>query len=100
MLHLPPRHNLRILRNIEASGARLLMASTYLDEGDNWRSDTFLPVTHHNINLLLPPYCLRPPVALFPDVSDGRDNRRMGLWVLNGTKPLISPSSECGEGVG
>lgn len=95
MLHLPPRHNLKILRNIEASGAHLFMASTYLDGNDNWDSDTFVPAKGHFINLALPPYCLRAPVALFNDASTARADQRMGLWELDPSRPLVASNEDC-----
>lgn len=94
MLHLPPEHNLKILQNVEASGAKLLMASTYLEGDENWSSSTFVPAKGHPINLSTPPYCLRPPVALYVDVSTDRPDQRMGLWVLDTAKPLVS-SGDC-----
>lgn len=98
MIHLPPRHNLRILHNIQASGARLFMATTYLDGDENLLADTFRPVSGHLINLALPPYCLRPPVALFKDFTGLVDGRRMGLWELDPDRPLVGGSGEhCGH---
>ena len=94
MLHLPPEHNLKILQNVEASGAKLLMASTYLEGDENWSSSTFVPAKGHPINLSTPPYCLRPPVALYVGVSTDRPDQRMGLWVLDTAKPLVS-SGDC-----
>lgn len=97
MLHLAPRHNLRMLQNIEASGAHLLMASTYLDGNDNWISNTFVPVKGHYINLSQPPYCLRPPVALFVESTMERADQRMGLWELDPARPLVVANGNCGR---
>ncbi|CAM9426803.1 unnamed protein product, partial [Laminaria digitata] len=94
MLHLPPEHNLNILKNVEASGAKLLMASTYLEGDENWSSNTFVPAKGHPINLSSPPYCLRPPVALYEDIAADRPDQRMGLWVLDLARPLVS-SGDC-----
>lgn len=95
MLHLAPRHNLQILQNIGISGARYLMASTYLDGNDNWEADTFIPAIGHRINLSLPPYCLRPPVALFSDTALDRDDKRMGLWDIDPARPLVVLNGNC-----
>lgn len=88
MLHLPARHNLRVLENIQASGARFLMASTFLEADENHLSETFVPPEGHNINLSLPPYCLPAPIALYEDESEERSDLRMGLWDLHQDKPL------------
>ena len=88
MLHLPARHNLRVLRNIQQSGARFLMASTFVEADENYLSETFVPPEGHNINLSLPPYCLPAPIALYEDESAGRSDLRMGLWDLHQDEPL------------
>lgn len=95
MLHLAPRHNLRFLQNIETSGAKFFMASTYVNGGDNWNADTFIPAIGHFINLFLPPYCLRPPVALFLDDTWDRDDKRMGLWEIDPARPLVDLNGSC-----
>lgn len=95
MLHLAPRHNLQILRNIETSGARLFMASTYLNGSDNWEADTFIPAIGHFINLSLPPYCLRPPLALFSDAALDTDDKHMGLWEIDPVRPLVVLNGKC-----
>lgn len=98
MIHLPPRHNLKIIDNIQASGARLFMATTYLDGDDNRIADTFKPISGHFINVALPPYCLRPPDALFKDFTGTKDDKRMALWELDPGRPLIGGSGEhCGH---
>lgn len=99
MIHLPPRHNLKILQNIQASGARLFMATTFLDGDENLIADTFKPAAGHFINLALPPYCLRPPDALFKDFTGVKHDKRMGLWELDSGRPLIGGSGEhyCGH---
>lgn len=94
MVHLPARHNLRVLQNIQASGARFLMASTYVSADENKASETFVPIMGHNINLSLPPYCLPEPIALFEDNSSDRPDGRMGLWELNPSVPLTL-SGDC-----
>ena len=88
MLHLPARHNLRVLRNIQASGARFLMASTFVEADENQASDTFVPPVGHSINLSLPPYCLPEPIALVKDHSSDRSDLRMGLWELTSEESL------------
>lgn len=91
MVHLPARHNLKIIQNIQASGARFLMASTYVQADENGVSETFVPPVGHNINLSLPPYCLPEPIAVFDDQSTGteRTDLRMGLWDLHQDGSLV-----------
>ncbi|CAM9692890.1 unnamed protein product [Ectocarpus sp. 6 AP-2014] len=97
MLHLAPRHNVRMLQNIEASGARFLMASTNVDGNDNWKADTFRPAIGLLVNLSLPPYCLRPPIALYSDAMPERPGQRMGLWELDPARPLVGSNGLCGH---
>lgn len=94
MLHLPARHNLRVLQNIQASGARYLMASTFVEADENSLSETFVPPVGHNINLSLPPYCLPKPTAIFEDHWTGRSDLRMGLWEIHPDRPLAL-SGDC-----
>ncbi|CAM9411347.1 unnamed protein product, partial [Sphacelaria rigidula] len=89
MLHLPTRHNLRVLENVQASGARLFMASTFLNGDENVLADTFVPARGHLISLAKAPYCLRPPIALYHDDSTGYADHHMGLWELDPARPLI-----------
>ncbi|CAN0119371.1 unnamed protein product, partial [Ectocarpus sp. 4 AP-2014] len=94
MVHLPARHNLKVIQNIQASGARFLMASTYVEADENKLSETFVPPIGHNINLSLPPYCLPEPMAVFLDDSTERTDLRMGLWDLHEHSPLAL-SGDC-----
>eukprot|EP00903_Cladosiphon_okamuranus_P012120 g11372.t1 len=89
MVHLPARHNLKIIQNVQASGARFLMASTYVEANENDVSETFDPPVGHLINLSLPPYCLPEPIAVFDDESTDRTDLRMGLWDLHQDVPLV-----------
>lgn len=89
MVHLPARHNLKVIQNIQASGARFLMASTYVQADENAVSESFVPPVGHNINLSLPPYCLPEPIAVFDDESADREDLRMGLWDLHQDAPLV-----------
>lgn len=93
MVHLPARHNLRVIKNIQASGARFLMASTYVHADENSASESFVPPVGHNINLSLPPYCLPEPLAVFADESTARRDLRMGLWDLHQDSPLALSGS-------
>ncbi|CAM9776286.1 unnamed protein product, partial [Scytosiphon promiscuus] len=94
MVHLPARHNLKVIQNIQSSGARFLMASTYVEADENEVSESFVPPVGHNINLSLPPYCLPEPIALIRDDSTDRTDRRMGLWDLHQDSPLAL-SGDC-----
>lgn len=71
------------------------MATTYQDGVDNWEADTFIPMIGHSINLSLPPYCLRPPIALFADTDMGSTDKRMGLWELDPARPLLVSNGDC-----
>lgn len=94
MVHLPARHNLKVIQNVQASGARFLMASTYVEADENDASESFVPPVGHNINLSLPPYCLPEPIAVFDDESTDRIDLRMGLWDLHQDVPLAL-SGDC-----
>lgn len=94
MVHLPARHNLKVIQNIQASGGRFLMASTYVEADENSASESFVPQVGHNINLSLPPYCLPEPIAVFDDESTDRNDLRMGLWDLHQDTPLAL-SGDC-----
>lgn len=94
MVHLPARHNLRVIQNIQASGARFLMASTYVEADENQASESFVPSLGHKINLSLPPYCLPEPIVVFNDDSTDREDLRMGLWDLHQHSP-ITLSGDC-----
>jgi len=77
MFHLTPEHNLRVLRAMEHSGARYLLASTYLRTKVNTKP--YVLVQGHHINLLEPPYCLRDPIRIY---GEDHDDMYMGLWEL------------------
>ena len=90
MIHLTPENNLRVIRNIEASGARFAMLTTFLRaRKDNTKEYTL--AKGHDINLLVYPYCLRDPLRLY---LDHRDDMYMGVWELDGGS-LRRPQSEC-----
>eukprot|EP00937_MAST-01D_sp_MAST-1D-sp2_P003163 g3163.t1 len=80
MFHLTPAHNLRVLRAVQASAARYLLASTYLRTDVN--REPFVLVEGHHINLLRPPYCLRDPLRLY---AEDHHDMYMGLWDLQAT---------------
>jgi len=86
MIHLTVTDNLKVLENIENSGVRYLMATTFLTNSGNdpinVNTDDFRLVLGHEINLMQSPYCLRPPIKLFLDAShdDVNNFSYMGLW--------------------
>ena len=86
MFHLTPEHNLRVLRAMERSGARYLLASTYLRTKVNTKP--YVLIQGHHINLLEPPYCLRDPIRIY---GEDHDDMYMGLWELNplNNRPLL-----------
>lgn len=94
MLYLPARHNLRVLENIQESGARFFMASTFIEADENSMSEMFVPAVGHRINISLPPYCLPQPMALFKDESAVKSGRHVGLWELHPKRPLAL-SGDC-----
>lgn len=98
MPHLPSSHNFRLLQNLDASGARLLMATTYLEADDNLSASVegLAPAeAAHFVNLGRSPYCLRPPEAVFYDGASGRRDQGMALWELDTKRPLLL-SGDCG----
>jgi len=86
MIHLTVTDNLKVLENIENSGVRYFMATTFLtnsgDDPINVNTNDFRLVLGNEINLMQPPYCLRPPIKLFLDAShdDVNSFSYMGLW--------------------
>ena len=86
MFHLTPEHNLRVLRAMERSGARYLLASTYLRTKVN--AKPYVLIQGHHINLLEPPYCLRDPIRIY---GENHDDMYMGLWELSplDDRPLL-----------
>ena len=86
MIHLTVTDNLKVLENIENSGVRYFMATTFLTNSGNdpinVNTDDFRLVLGNKINLMQSPYCLRPPIKLFFDGSNDDFNSfsYMGLW--------------------
>ncbi|CAM9425819.1 unnamed protein product, partial [Phaeothamnion confervicola] len=78
MYHQTPAANLAVIDNVERSGARLAMMSTHIVADEN--RNNYLLAQGHRINLLRPPYCLRPPEQLYREEVD--TDRYMGVWEL------------------
>lgn len=87
LIHFPDDDLVTALNAIIASGARYLLASTFIDREENkpislgdWRP----------VNLQLPPLSLRPPVDALVETpwEAGYDDKRLGLWDL---RELRSP---------
>ena len=99
MIHLSQQENLAVLRNIQHSGAKYFMATTYINVGDkgNVNEKPFPVVFGHFINLLQPPYCLVSPLRLYRDGKDEsslkvKDGKYLGLWAIEPGKSLIQDS--------
>ena len=94
MFHLTPEHNLRLLRRFEQSGAKFLMATTYLRADENDRD--FVLAFGHKINLFRPPYCMRDPIRMY---VDGEADMMLGLWEIadsdGNVLPLTGWDKEC-----
>lgn len=87
---LPSSDNFRLLERLDNSGAKLLMATTFLEADENATGpEDPVRVHEHPINLALPPYCLRPPEAMFVDSGKGRTDHRLALWELEAERPLL-----------
>lgn len=69
------------LRNFRSSGARLLLATTFVDlkRNDDLRTGGWRP-----LNLQLEPFSLPEPLALIDDLPAGgaAPDKRLGLWAL------------------
>ena len=77
--HLPAADNVAALRRFAGSGARFLLLTTHVRADENDR--TFVLADGHAVNLFRRPYCLKAPLALFPD---GAPDVYLGLWALGG----------------
>lgn len=89
---LPSSDNFRLLERLDDSGAKLLMATTFLEADENaamLEEENAVGVHAHPINLALPPYCLRSPEAVFMDSGMGRADHRLALWELDPERPLL-----------
>lgn len=88
MMHLSVDDNLAVLRNVETSGAKYFMATTFLTYDNSTNFGNHRLVTSYKINLLLPPYCLRSPLRLYKD-----GDAYMGLWELSADETSLMPMS-------
>lgn len=76
LAHLPPEIGQKVLRNLRASGARWLLATTYPETVVN---RAIAIGGYWPMNLTLAPFELPPPVASFGEGSVGKF---LGLWDL------------------
>jgi hypothetical protein len=94
MFHLTPAHNMRLLRRFERSGAKYLMATTYLRANENDKD--FVLAFGHKVNLFRPPYCMRDPLRMY---VDGEADMMLGLWQIadddGNVLPLLGWDKEC-----
>jgi glycosyltransferase involved in cell wall biosynthesis len=87
LIHFPDDDLARALRAIIASGARYLLASTFIDREEN---EPIVLGAWHPVNLQLPPLSLPPPVdTLIETPSEtGYDDKRLALWDLRSLRSL------------
>lgn len=80
--HLPVEDILDALVNFSASGARLLLTTIHLRR-HGLRNHLNMRIGRcRDRNLLLPPFDLPNPLALYPDTDDGQRDKFIGLWAL------------------
>lgn len=83
--HLPHELALAALRNIQASGSRYLMATTFYALNQNFERETG---DWRPLNLQLPPYSLPPPLLIVPELESSERSigfdKSMGVWRLAG----------------
>jgi Methyltransferase domain len=81
--HLPDELGLAALRNMQASGGRFLMATTFYAVNENLPCGTG---SWRPINLQLQPFSLPPPLLLIPEAtrlpSSPFFDKSMGVWEL------------------
>jgi hypothetical protein len=78
--HLPVKDALKVLRNFSASGARYLLTTTHLRRM-GWRNSRDKRVGQcHDRNLLIKPFSLADPIAVFSERDPG--HKFLGLWEL------------------
>ena len=78
--HLPVRDAIAVLRNFSGSGAGYLLTTTHLRRF-GWRNGRDRRVGQcHDRNLLLKPFSLADPVAIFSEQDPG--HKFLGLWKL------------------
>ena len=98
LFHLPPAVALAALRNINASGARYLVTTTYLHPEAVGQPPTAAAASNPNvwgatpewgegagffhIDLSLFPFELQPPLAAFVEGIDAGRQRMVGVWAL------------------
>lgn len=82
--HLPIKDSIRVLKNFSRSGANYLLTTTHLRRF-GWRNARDKRVGQcHDRNLLLKPFRLADPIALFSERDPG--HKFLGLWKL----PLVT----------
>jgi hypothetical protein len=78
--HLPVRDAMAVLRNFSSSGARYLLTTIHLRRY-GWRNRRDKRVGQcHDRNLMLEPFSLADPVAIFSERDAG--HKFLGLWEL------------------
>jgi SAM-dependent methyltransferase len=79
-IHLPHRMVRRAIANIERSGARYLLTTTYSGHADNIDIEIggFRPV-----DLQKPPYCLPPPLETIFEADNVNSGKSISLWKVS-----------------
>jgi SAM-dependent methyltransferase len=78
--HLPIGDAIKVLRNFSRSGARYLLTTTHLRRF-GWRNGRDKRVGQcHDRNLMLKPFSLADPIAIFSERDPG--HKFLGLWEL------------------
>jgi hypothetical protein len=78
--HLPIKEAIRVLGNFSRSGAKYLLTTTHLRRF-GWRNARDKRVGQcHDRNLLLKPFRLADPIAIFSEIDPG--HKFLGLWEL------------------
>lgn len=98
LFHLPEDQVMSVLRNINKSGAKYLLTTTFKDGSEYWKAGNAYvdslgtrggksrnKIGFGKLNLYAPPFLFPQPIARVPEDSQGF--REVGLWKL----PIILP---------
>lgn len=82
MFHLSVEDNIALLANVAASGARYFMATTYFSFDNSTNFGEHKRINSHEINLLLPPYCLPAPLRMYKESWEigWMEGSYLGVW--------------------
>jgi hypothetical protein len=88
LFHMNTSLGMRILQNIDQSGAKYLVSTAFVGEQGQWTHNAYVDtaagrreqhIGYYNLNLMKPPFCLDPPISFVEEV---KWKRNVGIWKL------------------